>query len=165
MHRLQAPLVPHELDGQPVQQFAVRRPAAQLPEITGSLHDPAPEVPVPETVHHHPRRHRVVGTGNPLCERHPPAAGRPALEGIEPDPGRILVPRDAAEEAWLHHLTRVVILPPDHHPGGGHPGLVGRAVGVSQRHGQRLQALEVLPDEVLAVGKHPVAPAFLRGHP
>ena len=79
MHGLEAPLLVHELDRQPVEQRRVARGAAVLAELEHRRHDRLAEVAHPEVVHRHPRGQGVRGVGNPAREREAPAA---ALDGI-----------------------------------------------------------------------------------
>src|SRR6187549_1039463 len=66
MHLLQAPLLADKLGGQPVQQLRMGWGHAHLPEIAWCGDNAAAEVPIPHSVHHHPRRQRIVGRGNPF---------------------------------------------------------------------------------------------------
>ena len=86
---LHGPAIVHELRGQPVQQFGMRRHAAAMAEIAGRRHQALPEVILPDAVDHHARGQRIVFAGDPvrqaLCDC-PWRWRRRAAQGREPPP-------------------------------------------------------------------------------
>ena len=63
---LDRPAVGHEFEGQPIQQYGMRRSKAHISEIGGCGHETAPEMVVPNTVDHNPCSEGVLGINQPL---------------------------------------------------------------------------------------------------
>ena len=68
---LQAPAVLHQVHGQPVQQFGVRRRLRLLAQVLGGGHNARPEVGLPNAVHHAPRHGRRLAVHHPLGKLQP----------------------------------------------------------------------------------------------
>ena len=51
----------------------MRRPLAEQAKVVRGGHQPAPEMPAPHAVHHHPRGERILFIGNPLGQSQPTA--------------------------------------------------------------------------------------------
>ena len=87
---LHAPAVIHELDGQPVEQLLIRWAVALASEIVRRGHDAAPEMSLPDAVHHHARGQRIVARRDPLRQRFPPARNEPRRRRLRrcPAPAR-----------------------------------------------------------------------------
>ena len=115
-----------ELPGQPVEQFRVRGAAAEFSKITRRLHDTPAKVSVPQAVHHHTRRKRVILAGDPLDQRHAAAACGPTLERIQPDRRRFRVPGHDARKTGLHHLAVIVVFAAQLDGGDRHTRFVRR---------------------------------------
>ena len=71
VHRFHVPAFVHEFAREPVQQFGMRRLIALRSEILRRDDDAAPEIFLPETVHGHARRERVLFIHEPFAERQP----------------------------------------------------------------------------------------------
>ena len=69
MHMLQRPVVIHQLASQPVEQFRMSRCDTGFAEIAGSRHQSLSEVELPQSIHDHSRRERVVFGCHPLSQR------------------------------------------------------------------------------------------------
>ena len=134
-----------------------------LAEIAGRVHDAPPEVPLPETIHHHPGRQGIFGAGDPLGQCQSPAPGRVASEGIPVDRGRSGVALDGAGESRFHRFSLAVPMAPLQDVGGGDVGAVGRAVGISQGHGQRLASLDGVLEPKNTVPEVVEPPVFFHG--
>ena len=65
MQRLGTPVLPNELQSQPIQQFGMSRPSAGLAEVSQRADDSPPEVVLPDAVDHDPGRKGMVGAHQP----------------------------------------------------------------------------------------------------
>ena len=131
-----------ELDRQPVEQFRVRGQLAGDAEVAAGAHEPGAEHLLPEAVHRHPGRQRMLRPQEPLGEAEPVLAAGSAGNGgrMAGVSGLHLVPPlvvlAAVEDEGLRHLGLLV-----HHVGDraalADRGLLGlerrRAVAVSRR--------------------------------
>ena len=77
MHLLDAPAAVHELHGQPVQQFGMRRGVTHLAEVVQRADDAAAKVVVPDAIDDHSRCERIVARGDPLRQRQSTTRGAP----------------------------------------------------------------------------------------
>ena len=99
VHPLDPPAAVHELGGQPVEQFGMRRRLAELAEVVGRGHDAPAEVVLPEPVDHAPgpssgcarsvshsaSARRLPGPDVNVCMRaRPGSRGRPARPSGRP---------------------------------------------------------------------------------
>ena len=126
MHRLKAPAAVDKAPCQPVKQSGMRRATAEFAKIARRPDDAAAEVAVPQAIHHHTRGERVVPAGDPLSQRHSPAASRPALERVEPDGRRFIVAGDDARETSLNHWAMVVVFAAQLDSGDRHTRFIRR---------------------------------------
>src|SRR4051812_46931986 len=76
MERLDRPLVFHQPGGEIVQQFLMGRPRPVAAEVTGSLHDAAAEMMLPDSVDDDARSERVARVRDPLRQFQTAAALR-----------------------------------------------------------------------------------------
>src|SRR5262245_37108935 len=76
MEMLQAPVMFHQFDGEPVEQLGMRRRRAFAAEIEDRGDERLAEVASPEMIYRHAGRERIVPIGDPLCERGSPAGAR-----------------------------------------------------------------------------------------
>ena len=72
----EAPVVFHQLDGEPVEQFGVRRRGALAAEVEDGRHERRPEVAHPDVVHHDTGGQRVGPIGRPQGQRRAPPGAR-----------------------------------------------------------------------------------------
>src|SRR5690242_10754657 len=93
MHRLDAPAARHELRRQPIEQFGMRGQLALPAEIVRRGYDPAAEVPLPDSIHHHAGGERMVRLRKPQSER------LPALRHKRPFRGFVEI-LAVAERGW-----------------------------------------------------------------
>ena len=139
VHGLDAPLPLDELGGQPVEQLGMRGMGAILAEIAGRAHQPFAEVILPDPVHHHPRCQRVLGAGNPFCQRQPAARAASGKRYL----GRLRRSGDALQKTRFRLLSLAAQFPGDQQMGGRNPWNVRRDQ-VLDRIGDRPVALQVL---------------------
>ena len=83
VHGFDRPTRGNELIGQIIEQLRMCRRLTELAEIVWRADEPLAEMMLPDPIHHHPGRRRIVGTGNPArpvpsgrCHAGPAAAVR-----------------------------------------------------------------------------------------
>ena len=79
----------------------MRRPVAVDAEIAGRPHDAFAEVMLPQAIHHHARRQRIRGRGDPLGQSQPPSRASAGKRNL----GRLLAARYRLQKSGLHALT------------------------------------------------------------
>ena len=72
---LQAPIVLHEVDGQPIEQLGVRRRRGANAEVLGRFHDPDAEHRLPDAIDRDSSRRRRTPIDEPARERQPIGLG------------------------------------------------------------------------------------------
>ena len=79
--------MPHELAGQPVEQFAVRRTPAIEPQVVRRLDDPGAKMIMPHAIDHHAGKQRILFGCDPvrqcLASVFVRSVGRQAKVGID----------------------------------------------------------------------------------
>ena len=85
MDVLQRPAAADQFVRQPIEQLGMRRAAAVMPEIGGRLDDAAAEMVMPEPIHHHASRQRILWPSDPTGQGRRDALAR-AAAGISSGP-------------------------------------------------------------------------------
>ena len=75
MKMLQTPVILHQLDGEPVQQFGVRGRIALRPEVFGGGDEASPEIRLPDSIDDRAGCGRRLAVGEPLREGQPSRRG------------------------------------------------------------------------------------------
>src|SRR5260370_27451182 len=81
-----------------------------LAEVAGCFHDAPAEMLLPDAIHHHPRRKRIVRTGDPFRQSHAPPARRELPIPVRLERGRLKIPRDSAGEPWFNSFARLPVV-------------------------------------------------------
>ena len=112
MQVLEAPARVAQFGGQPIEQGGMRGQRSQAAEIGRRGHDAAAEVMHPHSIGDHPRRQRVVGSGQPAGKRQPAAGGRQlrALGGKFGPPTFRRADRQRSRSNRLHRLAIVAAM-------------------------------------------------------
>ncbi len=79
VHLFDAPVLLHQLDGQPVQKLRMRRTLAHLADVIRCREDAAAEVVLPDAVRGHARRQRILVGDDPLRQCQAAPGGDPPV--------------------------------------------------------------------------------------